>query len=438
MKLFFRSFREIFFFSLPIITGQVGQMLFGIGDIIVAGRHGTVTLSALGIATAIISPFLIIGLGITYVISPLKAKALAEQKDISSFLPTSLLLAFIVGILLSLILLSVNLNLHSIGFAENLSSLIEHYISITLLSVIPALLFQVLKENLQAYEKTFFPNALIIFFNGFNVVANIICMFYYDLGIRGAALATLLSRSLMALILFLYTQKQLSFKGNLSKELLWQFFKKGIPVGFGGVVTAAVFSVVTILVGKISLVASAANNIIITISSVTYMIPYALASASSVKVGKKCGEKKFHEIVHYGGSAILLGAISALCMGLLFITIPNYILAFATKDHEVIQYGSLLLFVVALYQIPDTIQCVLMGSLRGMGVTFRPMLYSLVGVWGIGFPIGFYLAYKQNMGALGLWSGLAIGLTFMAIILLYLFFKVVKEHTSEKVDRVVL
>ncbi len=114
MRLFINSFKEIFLFSLPIVAGQIGQMLFGIGDIIVAGHYSTITLSALGIATAILSPFFIVGLGMTYVISPTKAKRVAEKEDVSAYPATSLVLATLVGILLMALILVLTFNMKKI------------------------------------------------------------------------------------------------------------------------------------------------------------------------------------------------------------------------------------------------------------------------------------------------------------------------------------
>ena len=65
---------EIFLFSLPIITGQIGQMLFGVGDIIVAGHYSAQAVSAIGVAAAIFAPFLMIGIGILLCTGPIASE----------------------------------------------------------------------------------------------------------------------------------------------------------------------------------------------------------------------------------------------------------------------------------------------------------------------------------------------------------------------------
>ncbi len=433
MTSFLRSLREIFFFALPIIAGQLGQMLFGVGDIVVAGHYSTTVLSALGIATAIFSPFLIIGLGITYVISPLKATYLAEGKSTDHFPATSILMALISGTILSILIFLTSYGAGYFGFTEQISGLVSAYLNICALSIIPAIIFQVLKEILQAREKTLFANGLILVFNLFNVVINIFLMFTLDLGIVGAAIATSLCRTLMAVVIFAYTMKLVKFRWNVSWDLLKRLYKSGIPVGLNGLILGLVFSLVTVLVGKMSIVASATNNIIINVSSFTYMIPYALASAASVKIGRELGEKNYTAIRNFAIATVLLGLTVSCTMASLFYLIPEQIMSVATSDEKVIRYGAVLLFYVAIYQIPDSIQVITQGCLRGLGITFLPMVYGVIGIWLIGFPVGCYFAYMKGMEAAGLWSGLAIGLASMALLYTHLFVKSLRENSAKSV-----
>lgn len=435
MPLYFRSLKEIFSFALPIIAGQLGQMLFGIGDIIVAGHYSTEVLSALGIATAIFSPYLLIGTGITFAISPLKARMLAEGEDVGSLPATSLLLALITGTILMGFIFVTGICVDHMGFDPGIGKLVSSYLMICAASIIPVMIFLVLKENLQAREKTLFANSLIIFFNLFNLVANVFFMFTCELGIEGAALATALSRTLMAVFLYIYTAKKLKFKYEISFQIMGDFYKKGIPIGLNGLLVGLIFSLVTVLVGKMSIVVSAANNILINITSFTYMVPYALASASSVKIGKEFGNRNFKKINSYALATVSLGLFSASAMGLLFLAIPEKIISIATGDAAVIDYGVTLLFYGAIYQIPDSIQVTLQGCLRGIEITFKPMIYGFSGIWAVGFPTGCFLAYGKNMGAAGLWMGMATGLSVMAFLNSFLFIKVINNfgHVRKRV-----
>lgn len=430
MKAYLRSLKEIFLFSLPIIAGQLGQMLFGIGDIIVAGRYATEVLSALGIATAIFSPFLLIGTGICFAISPLKAKMIAQGKNVDALPGTTLLLALITGTALALLIVAAGFCVPLMGFEEAIGDMVVDYLLICSVSILPVMVFQVLKENLQALEKTWFANGLILFFNLFNLAANVFFIFTLDLGIVGAAMATTLSRTLMALVLYGHAARVVQITRKVSLPTLRYLYRKGIPIGLNGLLTGLLFSLVTVLAGKMSVTASAANNILINVSSLTYMIPYALAGAASVKIARAYGRDDVAKITSHALATLSLGLLSASAMGLLFYAVPEKILALATGDPKVIRYGAALFFFGALYQIPDAIQVTIQGCLRGVEITFGPMVCIFIGMWTVGFPAGCFFAYGKGMEAAGLWMGMALGLTAVALVNATLFVRVLLNQRS--------
>ena len=92
-------------------------------------------------------------------------------------------------------------------------------------------------------------------------------------------------------------------------------------------------------------------------------------------------------------------------------------------EAEVIEIASTLIFVAALFQLSDGIQVVGLGALRGMADVKVPTLVTLIAYWILALPIGYFLGFKLNMGAFGVWIGLLAGLTITAILLLIRFNK---------------
>ncbi len=418
-----RTMREILIFSLPMIIGEIGQIMFGIGDVFVAGHYSTEVLAALGVACGFFFPFIILGVGIMYAVSPTKAHWIAEERCVKVFPGSSLTIALLTGGILTATLLVLTLFIPVFGINPELEGLVQTYLGICSFSIIPALVFAAIKENLLAYDKTVVPNAIILLFNVFNIIANIFFMFTLSLGITGAALATLLSRTLMAVSLYFYARRTIHFKFSLSWDLVISLVKKGIPIGLGNLASGLIFAVVIILVGKMSVLASAANNIIIQLTSLTYMIPCTLASVVAVKVGRATGEKDLDAVRRYSFATIALGVSISSIMALCFLCFPELLLKTATTDLNVVKYGTALLVYVAIFQIPDSIQAIVLGSLRGMGKVKLPAVVGAVCIWLIGLPAGSYLAYSKGMEASGLWAGLAVGLTAMGISLIVIFLR---------------
>ncbi|MCX6189265.1 MAG: MATE family efflux transporter, partial [Bacteroidetes bacterium] len=83
-------------------------------------------------------------------------------------------------------------------------------------------------------------------------------------------------------------------------------------------------------------------------------------------------------------------------------------------------------FIVGLFQIPDGIQCVCLGVLRGMYDIKIPTLFTLIAYWGVALPLGYFLAFSQGYGAPGVWWGLSIGLLSSAVLLTLRFFYIAK------------
>ena len=423
--------KEILFFSFPIIAGQVGQMLFGVGDIIVAGHYSLQAVSAIGVAAAIFVPFLMVGIGILLCTGPLASEIKGKGQNDNTLLFNSYIVASLTSFLIVIAIFILSFNINWLSLNPEIAPTVALYLKWTAFSIWPALIFQATKEYLQAQSLTLVPNILILFFNLVNVVLCMVFMFGYsfipEMGVLGAALITSFCRFMMALILFIYMKKKCVFKTLKNNETLRRIFKLGLPVSFTILCEVLVFSTVTILVGKMSLVASASQSLVINLTSLTFMVPLAIGSAVSVLVGEQLGKKSLAGILKYSVGSLFLALLIQIFFATLYLTIPEALIGLANHDKAIITYASALLFWVGIFQIPDGLQVVLSGVMRGLQVTKMPMILSLISYWIIGLPIGCYFTYKKNLEARGLWMGLAIGLLCMCCFLIVLYKNKIKK-----------
>jgi MATE family multidrug resistance protein len=420
-----KTLKEIFLFSLPIISGQIGQMLFGVGDIIVAGHYSSHAVSSIGVAAAIFAPFLMIGIGLLMVTGPLASEQKGRGVKDHSLLFNSFVIATAFSFVLISALFVLSYNIHWLKLNPEIEESVALYLKWTTLSLWPALLFQSSKEYLQAFGKTFFSNGLILFFNVINVVLCYVFMFGMgpipSMGILGAAIVTSLLRLIMAIILFVYVKKVLPFETEIKKATLVKMAKMGLPISFSVLCEVLVFSTVTVLVGRMNLIASASQSLVINITSLTFMVPLAIGSAVSVLVSEQLGKKSLKGILEYSLGALSLALIIQIFFASMYLSVPRLILGVASSDTAIITYASALLFWVGLFQIPDGLQVVLSGVMRGLHETKIPMILGLISYWVIGLPIGCYFTYYRNFEARGLWMGLAIGLSSMCVLLILLY-----------------
>lgn len=425
------TIREILKFSGPIILGQIGMMLFSISDLLVVGRYSNESLSAIGVAAAIFAPFTMTGIAICFGVNPVISKHLGEGKDDTAGLFTAVFSSTCLGIILVVLLNLLNNHLYLFKLNPKILPLVNDYLGIAQYSLIPALIYQSYKDYLQSYNIIKFMNLIIIIFNLLNLLINYIFVFGLlgipELGIKGAAYATLLTRTLMAAAAHFFTIKHMKMKILFSFSLFKEYLKIGVPSGIGTLFEVLVFSFVTILIGKMSIISSSSHNIAINYASLTFMVPLAIGSAMSTRIGYCLGNQDFIKLKLYIKSGLILSGSIMLLFSGTYIFIPSILAKLATDDPWIIKYTSELFLIVALFQVPDGIQITLWGALRGLNSTKVPMLISSTCHWLLGLPIGYYLAFEKSMEAKGLWIGLAIGLLTMAVgLLIHLKFRLTK------------
>ncbi len=429
-----QSIKSLVYLAIPIILGQIGQMLITAGDVFIASMYSTSSVASIGVAGGIINPFFLFGIGLTIGISPSISIGRGAGTDKRDSLTSIVIYSSFWGVIVTLLALLANYFVPYFGLEPSLIPSIQKYISIVAWSLPFGIVFQGIKEYLQAYEDVVFANAISIVAVFFNLAANYILVFgFFDItpiGEEGLAWASFITRVLQFLIIFLYViKKEKWFKFSLKFSLTT--FKFSLPIAIMFFMEVLAFCSVTILSGKISIIAAATNNIIMTLASILFMIPLSLSSAVAVKIGNAYGRKDFKEIRLYTNSSLIL-ILGFICLSSFFLlAYPQAILEFISKDPAVILLGVKLLLIVAIFQFADSMQVVLTGILRGLEQTKLSSIMVFIGYWIFGIPTGYYLAFHADYGAVGLWLGLAISLILVAIFLgAFTFIKIYKNPKS--------
>ena len=147
------------------------------------------------------------------------------------------------------------------------------------------------------------------------------------------------------------------------------------------------------------------------------MVPLGVSSAAAVVVGHAVGRNDPDGVRRSSFAALMVGAGFMSLTAIVFFSIPGFLAGMYTTDPGVLQLAVLLLPIAGVFQVFDGIQVVSIGLLRGLGDTRVPMLTSILGFWCLGIPISLWLAFGRDMGAVGLWWGLVVGLAAVAVFL---------------------
>jgi MATE family multidrug resistance protein len=210
---------------------------------------------------------------------------------------------------------------------------------------------------------------------------------------------------------------------HFSPRMMAELFKVGIPIAMAYLFETGLFFTATVLMGVISTAALTAHNVVISITAVTFMIPYALSQAATVRVGYAVGARQPEAGRRAGYVAIGLGATWMMLAAIAMWLAPHlltaiYLDASNPANVEAARMAAALLMIAAIFQIVDGIQVTTQGALRGLKDTTVPMVICGLGYWVFGLGSGVTMSFLLGFGAEGLWWGLAVGLAVSATLLL--------------------
>lgn len=402
--------KDILNIALPIMMGNLGFILIGVGDVIVAGRHSTDTLAAVSLATAIINCIMMLGIGVISSISAILSNYRGAGKQAEKYFYPSLKFASIMSIIMSIAIMAFIPLIDKFGFEARLVPLIKDYFWVTAFSTFGAYLHCMSKEYLQAFEIVVFPNVLTVICIFVNLILNIIFAFGFgpipEMGVKGLAIASLLTRYLMGLVLFWYCYKKTKIQHHKDKNYYKDLLKVGLPTSLAVVIEFVGFNAITIILGRISGIYAAAQNIVCTLSSISFMIPFAISNATAVKVGFANGAKYYKSLRRYAYTGIGLSVAFMTCSAIFVSTFPKFLVSLFTKDRELINVCLPIVLMLCFFQVFDGLQVALAGVFKGIKQTAVVMISNFVGYWLVSIPLGCFLAFRYNLNLLGFWYGL--------------------------------
>ncbi|MBF0316416.1 MAG: MATE family efflux transporter [Oligoflexia bacterium] len=418
-------FLDLVTLSLPIILGHIGHVLIQAGDVFIAGRHSSLLVAACGVASGFSSLVFIAGLGLLFGISPTLARYRGAGKNLNQYLPQTILYSVIISVVIVVI---GKIQIHfipSFNIDKNLVPLIQQYLDIFIWSFPPAFMATAIKEFLQAKEDVVFANTLSIITAIVNVILCAILVINLggmvsSLGIEGLAIASVIARVLMVVVLMAYAFVKIkNIPITIDKEYLRDIFKLSVPIALAIFLEISTVSVISILIGRLEPIQSAAHSVVLTIATIIFMVPLGISSALAVKIGLSYGSKNQIDLINYIKSGILIVLTFMLFSAFSSYLFGKQLIMIFIEDHSTVLLALPLLGVMSLLQISDGIQVVLANIQRGMGVSKPSFYISLISYWLVALPIGHCLGVYYSYNALGYWIGLATGLTFAAIMLAF-------------------
>ncbi|MEC4052819.1 MATE family efflux transporter [Myroides odoratimimus] len=444
LSVYYKEFGYNIRLAYPIILAMLGHTVVGVIDNILVGKIGATELAAASLANSFVFIGVALGVGFSTALTPLVAHSDAanDTEDGRSVFINGLFLCTTVGLVLFALIYLCKPLLIYMGQPEEVVLLARPFLDIVALSLIPLVMYQAYKQFADGKSKTKNAMYATLITNITNLILSYSLIhgvwLFPKLGMIGAAYGTLIARIVMLVYMHFALHKQDIFKPFMSnlkfnevkKEMLNKITKIGIPSGMMSFFEVALFVGAVWLSGMIGTEAQAANQIALSMSSMTFMFASGLSVAAMIRVGNQRGLKDYVKLRVVARSIILMAVMIYTGFAILFVLFHQYIpmlfldnndIENAVMNQEVIKLAGTLLLVAAVFQISDCIQVVTLGALRGLQDVNMPMGITFVSYWIIGFPISIYLGLYTSVGAAGIWIGLLAGLTTAAICLYWRF-----------------
>lgn len=432
--------RSLLGLGLPIIGSHLAQTALHVTDTILLGRYGVNELAAVVIGGTAFFVIFILGSGFAQAVTPLVAAALGrgDEVQVRRDARMGMWLSLGFGLLTTPLFWSSGTWLLWLGQKPEVAALGQDFLRIAGFGMAPALLVMALKGYLSALHKTQVVLWVTLGAVGLNLLLAYPMIFGVwgapELGVRGAAIATLIVQVSTFLALALYAHRQAELRRFHLFQRFWrpdwqalgQVFRLGWPIGVTGLAESGLFSACSVMMGWIGTVQLAAHGIAMQAASLAFMVHLGLSNAVTVRVGHAEGAGDAKGLRDVSKVAIALSAGFGLTMVVLFLALPVPILSLFVdvskpETAEILRVGTVLLALAALFQMGDAMQVMALGLLRGIRDTRVPMVIAAVSYWLIGIPSSYALGFGLDMGGVGLWLGLCIGLAVVSVALMWRF-----------------
>lgn len=417
--------------AVPVVLSQTGQIVVQLVDNAMVGRLGPASLAGVGFAGAVFWAVFCLVMGITFGLTPLVGEMFAkgQHRTTASYLQNSMLLFFLLGIVFFVIQYSASFLMPYLGQQPEVVEQAIPYYKYLAWSVIPFMVYAPFKQFLEGVGNTTIAMVTLLVANAINIFLNWLFIWgnwgFPEMGAAGAGLATLISRCLTPFMIIGYFASKwkyaryfrfFSFR-EFGLRRMASLLRMGVPIGSQMMLENGAFVFTTLMMGWIGTAALAANQIAINFANFAFMVILGVGASTTIRISHEYGRKDAGQLRLATRAAYHIGIVWNLFTALVFVSLRNYIPMIFTDSPEVVSIASMLLVMVAAFQISDGIQAITIGALRGIQDVRILIWIALLAYIGINIPTGYLLAFNAGWGPAGLWAGFFIGITSAAVLL---------------------
>ena len=427
----------------PLIINNLSIAGMQFADAVMAGRLGAEALAAVAVGGSVWFLGFTVMLGLMMAISPIAARHFGAGNPslIGRYTRQGLWLAAALGIsIFTLAQLFVESAMSFVGIAMEFRGLTVGYVRAIMFGAPAICAFLAFRFTMEGIGHTRPIMYASLFALVCNVFLNYVLMFgHYGapaLGAVGCGLASAITMWLIMIGLGTYVYLHPRYRpldifagmAPVRIPVIKEIFQLGTPIALTITAEAGLFSAVSILMGTRGANIAAAHQIAINFAATTFMIPLALSSASTIRVGHALGAGNAKAARLGGAIGITMCAAFMTCTAVFMLVFRDAVVRLYTNDSAVQAIAISLLLMAAIFQIGDGVQIGAAGSLRGYKDTRVPMVINIFAYWFLAFPLAYLAAITYRLPPQYTWAAFVLGLSVAALLLTGRYVRISREH----------
>lgn len=446
----------------PSVFGEAGKLLAIAGPLAAAylaelamlattktvlGELGYRQLAGIGLASDFSNHVLVVLFGLFSVIGVLAAQAIGSRElhNVGHAVRHGFVVATLLAAPAAVLVWNVDSVLAYAGIDPKLLEIMGPFLKPQAASLFPVLWFFVLRMFVASIAKTRVIMAITVIAVAVNYVlcrGLILGEFGFPkLGVSGAGWAkfTVAIFQLAAIVAYCYLTPSLRgyglFLGRVRFE--WatcaEILRLGLPVAGIVVLETSLFMFVSLGSGVIGPIAAATHQVLMVWISLCFRTAHGLAEAGMIRVAHGIGQGSLANARRSGLVTMTMGVAWLTLLSLVPLNFPAPLVHLFLKPsdpgfEQVLELTTRILLLAAFFQIFDGLQVMAALGLRGLKDTAVPFWLAMVGYWMFGIGVGWFLAFQLGLGAVGLWWGMAIGLTITGSLLAIRFLRLTRAR----------
>ena len=439
---------SFFKLAVPMFLTQLALQLIQVNSVVQSGNYSTDVQAGIMLAGNLWFPVMIGIGGVLFFVTPMIAQLYGAKniKDIGPLARQAIWLSIPIVLIGMLILSKASFILTIAKVDPEIIKYSKEYLSYFVFALPAILLSQPLRSLCEGTTRPLPITLLNILMLLIAIVGNYTFIYgnfgFPEMGARGAGLSAVIGTWSSFLILIVYLKYKSAFGTELfskfelpNLKILKEILIGGIPVGLGNFIELSMFSGAGIVLGRFGSEVIAANGIALTLGGLFFMVPLSISNAAAVRVGNNVGANNMKGAKYSSYFSLRLATICALFMSLIIVINAEFLSSLLNDNPKVIALAAVLLSFAAFFQLADGLAMASIGSMRGYKDTFGPMKIMAISYWGVGLPLGIILSITdlivEQMGAVGMWTGMTTGLSVAAVLMVRRVRKISTQFINE-------